>query len=290
MFTRLRDPGLWTFDTAVEDFEFEGFDENISNALDGQDGGAYSLAADMEIGSTGPSVGWTFDLVVIFDDFTQFNEDATFSAGAAFHDPVFFTDDATFEQVTVNAFADFNGLVSFQDDVHFFAETEFEDTATFDGIVIFNDFTQYNEFATFSAGATFGDPSFFLDTVEVQGAAEFQAAVEIQGPLTFSGAGKAVQRQQLVATDGNQTLVAAQVDTFFIPDGIFSTDRQVTIDDTGAQDGMRVTLWSEDGSNFCTVRRPGGTAIGSFGGASAQLTFIERVGGVWYHRSSDGTV
>jgi hypothetical protein len=53
MFSRLRAIGGWLFNTVVEPEEFEAFDENISNALDGKNGGTYSLLSVLNIGGVG---------------------------------------------------------------------------------------------------------------------------------------------------------------------------------------------------------------------------------------------
>lgn len=52
-FARLRSPGLWAPNSVVEPEEFEQLDENLSHALDGQNGGVYTPNLPLEIGGQG---------------------------------------------------------------------------------------------------------------------------------------------------------------------------------------------------------------------------------------------
>lgn len=52
-FARLRSPGLWAPNSVIEPEEFEQLDENLSHALDGQNGGVYTPNLPLEIGGQG---------------------------------------------------------------------------------------------------------------------------------------------------------------------------------------------------------------------------------------------
>jgi len=52
-FGRLRPSGLWVPRSAVTPAEFETFDENLSNAVDGADGGAYAPTNPIQFGGDG---------------------------------------------------------------------------------------------------------------------------------------------------------------------------------------------------------------------------------------------
>jgi hypothetical protein len=52
-FARIRAPGAWVDNSTVEDAEFEQFDDNVSNAVDGDGGGAYAPTARLEFGGAG---------------------------------------------------------------------------------------------------------------------------------------------------------------------------------------------------------------------------------------------
>ncbi len=56
MFSRIRAIGQWLFNSVVEAAEWEAFDENLSNAIDGKDGGAYAPTDPIEFGGAGISV------------------------------------------------------------------------------------------------------------------------------------------------------------------------------------------------------------------------------------------
>lgn len=53
MFTRLRAMGAWIFNSTVDPDEWEAFDENLSNAIDGADGGTYGPTDPIVIAGSG---------------------------------------------------------------------------------------------------------------------------------------------------------------------------------------------------------------------------------------------
>jgi hypothetical protein len=310
-FSRLRSTGLWTFDSVVEDFEFEAFDENLSHALDGKDGGAYVLDADMSIGG-GVGASWTFTLPVDFDGDvaigdsgaddlfvnSTFNFDGvgTFSSAVEFFDDITFSGNVTVEPggdvlvdadlVTIGADFDADFVVN--------SGTAFNNAVAVDGdftvqpgndVLLDGDTVQIGD--NFDADFVVNSATGFYNSVTFNEPVTVADTLSIGSVVSFTSSGKIKYRQQVVASDANQTVIAAQVDTFYIPTGVFSADRQVQIDDTGAQDGMRIFFMSHDSTNHCTVLRPGGAGIGSFGGASGQMSWAERIAGIWQMQQSD---
>lgn len=53
MFVRARPTGFWIFGSVVDPLEFEGVDEDRSNALDGKNGGSYTLLTALNLGGEG---------------------------------------------------------------------------------------------------------------------------------------------------------------------------------------------------------------------------------------------
>lgn len=297
---RLRPPGGWTGGSTVAAAEFEHIDANLAEAIDGR-GGTYALTQPLIIGNDNvtisESLGVGQNLTVAGN--AEVDGDLEVSGAVDVVGDLAVSANAhvtgTLDvngAIDVNGAADFastvtahgnvgmNGTLSVGGDVNFEAEFDVDGAASFGST------------AAFAGNATFSDGVTFNDNIDANGNCflggasgfvEFLGTVTAREPVSFDDDGKLVYRHQIVSTDANQTLIAAKVDTFFIPTGVLSTDRQVTIDDTGASDGMRVRCFSRDSANFCTVLRPGGSpAGGSFGGASPNWVEIERIGGVWY--------
>jgi hypothetical protein len=81
-FARLRPSGLWVPRTAITPEEWEQFDENLSSAIDGADGGAYAPSNPIEIGGDGV----IFSGEVTFDSATgggEWNPGTVFEIGGA---------------------------------------------------------------------------------------------------------------------------------------------------------------------------------------------------------------
>lgn len=262
---------VWTSLSNLTAGEMQLIDFNAADAISGL-GGTYALDEDMVIGGD-PGVEWSFDLpvsfaetatfdIAVFDSFTQFNALATFSAGASFGD-----------------------------------ETFFDDTATFN-IAVFDSFTQFNALATFSAGASFGDEAFFNDDATFNADGIFEGDVYFNGTaflcqsqsvffdtvtlrdvVSFTSAGKLAYRSVTNATNADHTVLGAQVDSYYNPNGVLSGATNVTIDDTGATDGMRIKFWNNDNTHNLTVRGPGATVLEVMGANTG--CEAERIGGVW---------
>lgn len=278
-FARVRAPGLWIDGTTVPGTQWEQFDANLANALDGADGGTYSLASDMTIGGD-PFVAWIFDLEtsfnafsiftanVTFGDDVQFLASATFDAAATFNDPVSFTDDVTFGDPVI-----FNDVVTFNDPVTFADNAGFQGAAFFDGNVNIGSSTA--DVATFDATCDFSGP------VTVQNAADFE------GNVTTSSVGNfrvRRVRRQTIGVDADATIDVTLTDHVIMPSGVLTTTRNHTISDTGAMNGDRVRFTNFDSTQALVVKRPGGATIGTLQNAAGVIMSLdaERIAGVWY--------
>lgn len=288
MFARQRSPGLWTFDTPVEDFEFEYIDASLANAIDGYGGGAYALQADLTIGGA-PGAEVQFDLPVGFSEqvliqdlevhgavwitgsllnidsavvtvgntgadaftveaFSQFNDIVNFNAGA------YFNDDASFAQdIDVNGSADFGGPVSFHDG-----------TVTM-GASGADAFT-VNAFSTFNGIAIFGGSTF------------------LGGATTSSGAGYIKARRvsrQAIGGNADASYSPVSYDHVHVPAGTLGAARNYTIDDTGAADGDRMEFSTQDVGFAINVKKPGGVQIAQIVGNTHMSCVVERIVGIW---------
>src|SRR5689334_10666795 len=146
MFSRIRPPGEWTLNSVVDPAEWETFDENQSNAIDGLHGGVYAPDNEIEIGGDGLKVSGPFTAASTM----QVNGDATLSNDVLLDGPSF---------TVSTVVATFNAGVSFNDAV------DFNGTANFDDNVTFNDPVSFTDTATFGAGlhVDAGDATFDED-------------------------------------------------------------------------------------------------------------------------------
>lgn len=289
-FPRQRSPGLWTFDSVVEDFEFEAFDENLSHALDGQDGGAYVLGADMSIGG-GVAVDWTFDLPVnfyenvLFSDIVEFEGITSFLGVATFLNDVLMDDNL---EVNGSTFLD-------GDMVRIGGASPFGADLVCNSVAGFYDLAIFNGDATFNQNATFNDSVLFSDIVEFEaitsflGTVTFNNDVTINDPVTF-GTGGYVKERLFTMTDTNVADRGPRnCDEVFVEQGTLSGSRTFTIDDTGAEDGAVILFSTQNTSYDVTVKKPGGTDLlllthtggGPLAGLKVTRARAVRRGGLW---------
>lgn len=296
-FPRLRPPGLWTFDTVVDPEEFEAFDANIANALDGLNGGVYALLDDLEIGGTGAFlVSTSAEFSGGFTEFTGsvgFDDDVTFSASSPvlFLGTVGFGNDVDFSGGTVTLGASgsdaivVDGFFQVNETSNFNAGVFFNDEVAFDAVVGFNAYAQFNDSVGFDDDVTFGDVTIFselatFDDVLIGGVLTMGAAV-VGAPMTFTGTGKVLSRT-VAGSDGATTYQAANVDNVFVAPGTLSASQNYTIGDTGAENGMRIRFVNEDPTHTIFVKHPGGSGLDSIGGSATKVWGeYERISGAW---------
>jgi hypothetical protein len=294
---RNRAEGGYAGTTTIASAEFEHFDKYLSEAVHGQ-GGTYVLTQPLILGGDNfvvvenVEVGGALTVTgaTILNGDVDIDASIDITGNAAVGGTLDIGGTASFGAgvditgaVLMHSSVGIDGALSVAGDVTFSDDLTVEGLATFSDSVIFDDTT------TFNAAASFEEDVYFNGTAFVcQSQAVFFEDVTLRNVVSFADAGKIVYRQKVVATDANQTVLAAQVDSFIVPAGVFSANREVTIDDTGAANGMRIHFISYDASNHCTVLRPGGGAgMGSFGGASGQMAWAERINGVWEMQQSD---
>lgn len=229
---------------------------------------SYSLTEDMVIGGD-PFVAWVFDLK------------RTFNGGTIFGSTVWFGDSVTFNgPLVAEAGASFSGGSHFLDSAEFHGPADFSDNVTVFGIASLQGGVNLS-----GAVNVYGPTSFAAAaSASFAGTVELLGATTVPAPIGFADSGKVKWRNQTIAAAGNQSIVAAQVDTVLIPDGVMASGNSLTISDTGAANGMRVRFKSEDNANVVCVREPGGTALngGLVGGVNTTTWIdVERIGGVW---------
>lgn len=294
MFSRVRAPGLWVDGTTVPGTQWEQFDANLANALDGADGGTYSLSAPMVIGGA-PGVYFEFDLGVAFDEAVVMNDNLdvfgnvyfggvgsqTFAvqADVTFSDGSVTIGASGSDALTVESFTTFNDVANFDGDTFFTAAVDFNGAVRFDGNLDIN--SAIATIGTTGADAlTINSFTQFNDVVSFNGTALF-SAVTFQVPIGFSGTGKIKWRNKTISVTGNQSVVAANYDFVYIPAATMAAGETITIDDTSAQDGMRIEFSTND-TNTINIATPAGLTVPLLRGAgSYQTVAFQRVSGTW---------
>ena len=277
-FARRRAVGLWIDGSTVSGAEWESFDADLAEAVDGR-GGAYVLTSPLELGGDDLIVGENIEV------------GGDVSVGGAFQvtgnsdlvgNVVIGTSVA--DQFTVNAdglyLGDsvFSGLVTFGDAVTFEDDVQVDGGLSVDGTVGIGGTLTVTSATTLN-GAFACTDNYFLG--DASSSAELWGTIQLRGVMSHVGVGKIAWRQQVVATDTDQDCIAAQVDTFYVPDGVFTAAHIVIIDDTGASNGMRVYFHNHDPDWGLTVRDPLGNNLDTLLGVTKTWGFAERIGGVW---------
>jgi carbonic anhydrase/acetyltransferase-like protein (isoleucine patch superfamily) len=282
---RRRAEGLWVDGSTVSGLDFEHFDANLAEAVDGR-GGAYILTEDLEFGGADLILGNNLQVV----------GNATVDGDITIGDDLLVTGDATVSgNATVTAALTVGmGLSVAASATILGGLTIGTDIAIGDDATIAGDLTVTGPStlgnaniggalvvtgSTTLAGSLDADGNCYLGSAS--GFVEVLGTTTVRENMSFGGDGKVVWRQQTVATDANQTSIAAQVDSFILPNGVFTAARSVTIDDTGAADGMRVNFRSRDTSFIITVKDPGGNNLDTLHGTTKPWGYAERIGGSW---------
>lgn len=301
MSTRIRSAGLWTLASVVAPAEFELFDENQANAVDGR-GGVYAPATPIVIGEDSPGVGGLrVTALAQFDGTFECN-----APSAAFNAGVTITGLAIVAGTVIAADMQSTGTLQVG------GNATIGGTLTANGPFVANGASTFNADVTIGAGllagatilgslAVSGDSTLNGLTTAVGGIIVSSAGVIIgdsggllvtggttlQGPVTLEVGGR-IRRRVTVAGDANASYGPATTDVVFLPGSVLSANRTYTIDDTGAGNGDSILFACQTAGTWATntieIRRPGGTLlVASMSGLTSALNTVEvmRIGGVW---------
>jgi hypothetical protein len=273
----------WFDDTDLLVTEMELIDEQLSEAISGL-GGVYAFTEDLVLGGA-PGVG-----VIFTTDFVSFGGDVTIAGEFAVYNDVqisetlhvdglvAFDDDLVVlgaldigTDVQIGATLHVDGIVAFDDDLSVLGNLEVAGDQHVSGVSTLRDVAVGGDFT--ALGPVFlGGVS---DDVDVLGTAIFRKR------LAFVDSGKIEYRQKVISTDAVQSVIAAQTDTVFLPNGVFTITRAIDIDDTGATNGMRVYFHNADPTHGLQVRDPGVATLGTVLGGTRTWGFAERINGTW---------
>lgn len=280
LFTRAG--GIWADNTDLLHAEMADIDAKTVDSFSST-GGVYALASNWIVGGS-PGVGIEFDVQLDTADLVTHGtltvDDSLFQNGQAF-----FADDATFSGPN---FTVTSAIMEFGDSTaDLFV---FNAHGNFQGQVNFNDDVFCNDVLHVS-GELFGADvslSGFLDAngncfLGGSGFVEFLGDVTARTVIGFADNGKVKWRNKVIAAPGNQSVVAALFDTVLIPASVLAAGNGITIDDTGAQDGMRIEFTTEDAATAgIHVATPGGFAVPLQSASGLyQTCAFQRIAGTW---------
>lgn len=106
----------------------------------------------------------------------------------------------------------------------------------------------------------------------------------VNGPVVYSGTGRP-QYKTATLTDSNANITPVTANIYYMPNGVMSAGRTVTIDDTDCANGDWLWVTSaETGASGLTVNGPGGSPTYhtlSSGTGDQMALFLVRIAGTW---------
>lgn len=176
----------------------------------------------------------------------------------------------------------FASLVTFTDGLEAFGPAEFIDVSASGNVVVSGDVNAAGN-GTFDA-LLVNDSAVILGATVAGGDVVLgggaSSDVQVAGVMRFT-TGKVKWRTEL-GTNANSSWIAALVDAVYVPAGTLSAAREMTIDDAGAEDGMRILFRNADTGHGIVILSPGGSGLDTIGTAH-DFTWVEyeRITGTW---------
>lgn len=283
MFSRVRLPTFWTDGTTVPGSEWEQFDANLANAIDGDGGGAYSLQADLVIGGA-PGVIFELALDVLFDDDITVHGSATVQENLNVTENIHCLGEVETQRLQVNFTSSFGDVATFE----YFAF--FNDLAVFQGNALFSEGVDFNALADFNGPANFDDdadfngPATFNGTLDANGncflggvghVVELGGPTELRGLMTMQGSGAIASRA--VAGGASATYSPLTVHEVVLDDATGTVT--YLINDAGCVNGNEILFTNTDPSAALFVRRLADNVL--LKALTQQWGRFVRVAGVW---------
>lgn len=278
-FQRVRLAGLWLTASVLQPGEMEQLDANQSKAINGDDGGPWSPSSPIEIGGSGIKITGLAEFTGEFKVTTEAKlqggalitgGDLTVSQNASVQGDLTVSTKAGFGGAPEAGFAakvtgncKVTGTCSVTGDLNAASNVSVQGAITAQGNItgdggrletlgIHSAVSSGKVFTADGAGNITGN--FDVGgALAVTGAAS-AASLSVSGNATLNGTTKAKgrfkRRVLTIASDASLTVSVADYDLVFLPNGILTADRTLTLDTTGAEEGdvFRVatadTTWS----------------------------------------------
>ena len=340
-FTRVRPSGFWTSNSNLLSSEMEGFDSRLYKAINGDDGGVWAPAAQVEIGGAGIKItgagvftgGLVSNTVSVSNTLTvqgatTLDDDLTVNGSVAVSTDLAVQGDSALSTLAINGALDVGfklsvhgnsklsgaltvtGAGSINGNAILSGTLSVADDATFDTYVAINTAADHsyrlkvNGAARFigavttdtqatiggnltvsgstsvvglsaSAGVSFGASLTVNNDVTAGG--DISAGGDIDAGGTITGIGRIKRRTYTFPSDADATIGIANGDVFYMPNGLMTTTRTITLSTAAATTGDQLTVCTLDASHILYVGSYGlryATGLSQF----ATFTFIS---GAW---------
>lgn len=300
-FVRIRPAGLWTIGSVLQPEELELFDANQSKALNGDEGGVWAPSALLELGGaglkvTGPlnvpgaasftggvlanTAGITGSLDVQGDTELQADLEVQGETGLGGAPEAGFAC-----KVTGNAKC--TGTLAVSGDLTVASDLDVQQDITAQGAIT-GDAGRLETLGLHSAVApgkvfTADGAGNITGNWEVGGVAS-AASLVVSGNATISGTTKAkgrFKRRVLVMTDAGTTVSVSDHDLVYMPPGVMSADRTLTVSTSGAEEGDVLRVVAKD--TIHTLDVDWGSDASALKRATDKQDWLELtfIGGVW---------
>jgi len=264
-FIRVRPLGLWVDGDVLQASEMELFDAQLSKAINGDEGGVYTPSAAIEIGGihglklTG--VFWSTGsfrvdgLADLRGGLSVTGGDATFAQDVSVQGNISGDGDLAIAGTTTLHGTTISGSLAISSNLHV------QGTTQLDGDVTGNaDFFIERVFihCTAEGGFVFkaNGAAKIVGNAEIGGTCTVTGAVTLSSNLSvqgvFSGKGR-FRRRVRVMGDASETVSVSDYDMVFMPPGVMTIDRVLTISTAGAVEGDVMRVTALDGTHFLNV-------------------------------------
>ncbi len=289
-------PAGYAFGERLPSAHANGWDLNLSRAVDGHGGGTNTLTAELTITSDAPATkGVTFPCRVIFSESVEF-EDATFDGDVSFADNVTIgstlgdtlTVNATtgfVNPVTFTAAAVFNGNVTLgnagADTITVTGTPTFAATATFNGNLVTT--------ADTTLGNASGDALTINATTAVQNGITFNGAVSFTGsasiatPVNSSASGHVRRRIVFGSGTTGSNYGVNTADVVYVDGATLAGNIGYNLIATDAGSGSTIRFINHDTVNAITITPSAGAAV-TIRNAAGVAHWVEYTysGTTWY--------
>jgi hypothetical protein len=282
-------PAGWAFGEIFTSAQANGLDQNLSLAVDGTGGGAYTLSNPLSF--SGAAV--------------TFNSQANF-AGTNFGDLAQFAGDITVAGKIFGTTAEFSGIAEFQDTVTFAGAT-FSALTIFNGDTAFGGNNEFNGDITVRVGHTLYCPGDAVYSGAFQAAGmiasglqlngntalgngyttntvQLDATVTLNGPMTCTGTGRVKHRALNGSATSATYSLGSGIREVFVASGSLAADITYTIDnDAWNVDNEEFTVTNED-THTVYLSVPGNTGIANLengGPGHLRSVTVKRIEGTW---------
>jgi hypothetical protein len=285
-FTRVN-AGGWALNDPITADQINQLDIDHANAIDGDDGGSYSPNSDIEILGPNKLIAEVFEAAdAVVSGTLTVNGNATI--GNAGSDAHTFNGDVTMnDDLSVTGDCSFGNASGdsheFSGDVTFFDDVQVVGVATFVSVPVCSaGLTVSSGGANVTGGLTVATGTTTVGAMSI--GSTIGGTPTLATKLLTSGVGRVVGRVYSMPNSDVTTIGPADADRVVVPTATFTTSRNFTIDDTGAENGESMAFCNfHEATDYLVVKKPGGVTLISLRNVTGEAVaaVATRIGGVW---------